>query len=113
MGIPRSLMDWGREARKGLMAERCKDGTRKNLAVFRGSPTGGCESFDQVRGLQKGDGSVLPRYAVVALSKRRPDLIDARFSNAPDDCWPNELRARDMVDSARMTDEQQSCYSAI
>lgn len=29
MWIPRSLMDWGREARKGLEVERCKPGSIK------------------------------------------------------------------------------------
>lgn len=109
--LPRSLFDWGKKAAQELEAVPCPPEYKKNVAVFRGSPTGGCRSWDENVGLQR-DGSVLPRYTVVKLSKDRPDLLDARFTDAPDDCWPNELRARGMIGRS-LNYAAQSCYAAV
>lgn len=113
MWLPRSLMDWGKEARAGLDLPRCKQSKQIDAAVFRGSPTGGCHTWDVQRGVLMADGTVMPRYSVVKLSKDRPKLLNAKFSSAPPDCYPNNLKQLHMVDEKRMGDAAQSCYAAI
>jgi len=82
--------------------------------IFRGSPTGGCHTFDKEKQeVLMADGNVMPRFAVVKLSKKIGRLLNARFSSAPPDCFPKELERLKMVDTKKIDDKAHACYAAI
>jgi hypothetical protein len=118
--VPRSLADWGHLPQR-LAAESMQKPCvhKKQTAIFRGATTGGKHRWNanvSEQHLLDFNGEPLPRYQVVALSRSRPDLLDAGFTRVVQADMPQlfleSLKAQGMMRDV-LSDDEQRCHAAV
>lgn len=91
-----------------------------SVAVFRGKANGGAAKWKEGASnlpLRAGDGNLTPRMAAAVLSKRRPDLLDAGFTDVSGMFEPQEkfqgALLREGFFRPQLTDEQQKQFETV